>query len=185
MERIAIKNILIVDLYEAIEKDDPGIISKDLSYDDFEELVDQYISFQKQDTSIINRRIETMELRAYVTLGCLYVMEQEGEIADKEMLDVLREQKWKIETDTYPYDVIKIRKSVTALLDKVKRMKNERPEKKKADSNEKVSIFELLASMGASLDGIYLDPRKVVVPEFSAYQNTIDRKSEAYEKLKK
>lgn len=181
MEGISVDTVLIVSLYKAIENDDPKIIHKKLPYDDFEELVSIYIELEKNDTSILTRRKEALELRVYMTLGCLTVLEQE--VADKEVMEILRQQKWTMRMDYYQDDLKTVKKGIVILADKLKRLENDTPKKKKV--NSKVSIYDVLASMSAGLDGIYLDPRIVTISEFISYQKVLDRKAEQYEKIKK
>ncbi|MEN8122407.1 MAG: hypothetical protein ABFS35_18830 [Bacteroidota bacterium] len=177
---ITLKEILIVDLYNSIENNDPSIIDKDLKYEDFEDLVDEYMELQKGDLTIIELRKKSIEDRIKITAACLLYLERN--LMDEEIMQVLRDNKWKIDKDNYPFDIENIAKGLEKLRNKANRLDPEKKKKKKID--KAVSIYDILASMSSNLDGVYLDPRIVVVPEFISYRKALDRKAEQYEKLK-
>jgi len=179
---VELENILIVKLYKAIEKNNPDIIEPGLSKYDFEELVENYIDMQIGDRNLVEERVLRLETKIKIATASLYVLSTN--IMDQDMMDVLNSLNFKITKDNYPYDLIEINKQLDRLKAKLERLKKDLPkEKKKKD--KKSTIYEILASMSANLEGVYLDPRKITVAEFISYQKVLEERKESYEKIKR
>ena len=181
---INLDTLLIVTLYKAIESDNPNDIKEGMLREDFEDLVEDYIILQKSDPNIIELRIEKLKIKYKLALSCIYVLSTL--MMDEQMMGVLNSIGFAITKDNYPFDLLQINKDLGKLAKKIKMMEDDVPDKLKKDKSKKrVSIYDILASMSSNLEGVYLDPRKVVVTEFISYQNVLLSKKEAYEKLKK
>ena len=180
---IGLEDILIVDLYKAIESDNPKVIDKNMTYEQFEDIVQLYIDVQKNDNSVSELRILKLTTKVKIARSCLYVLR--SQLMDESMMKILNELNLKITKDNYPFDLVEIDRSLTSLEKKIKILKDNQPDdlkKKKEKSN--VTIYDILASMSTNLDGIYLNPKTITVREFVSYKNVLERKQESYEKLK-
>ena len=181
---LRLDNILIVDMYRAIDNDDPTILHSELNQLDFEELVEEYMELQSDDNTVMEQRIETIKRKLTIIAACLLYLE--SNLMDEEIMKVMNDLGFEITKDNYPFDMEKIAIKIERLQSKIKRMEGGLPNKKtKKKANSKpATIYEILANMSAGLDGIYLDPRKLVVTEFIAFQGSLSRKVESYEKVK-
>jgi len=181
---LRLDNILIVDMYRAINEDNPAAISSELNQFDFEELVEEYMDLQSDDDTIIERRIETISRKLTIVSACLLYLEKN--LMDEEIMAVMNDLGFVITRDNYPFDLQNVAIKMERLQGKIKRMEGSIPNKKKNKPKSKpATIYEILANMSSGLDGIYLDPRKLVVTEFIAYQGALKSKVESYEKIKK
>jgi hypothetical protein len=176
-----LKKILIVDLYEAIEKDDPKVISNDLTYDEFESLVLYFLEKQRGEPTIKEKQSFALDLRIKVTTACLVYLDYAK--PDDDIIDVLRAHNWKIELITYREDIDKIVEGVKRLMGKKQSIDNDI--KSATVGGKKMSIYEILANMSAGLEGIYLDPRKITAIEFISFQKVLERKADNIDKMKK
>lgn len=170
-------DILIVDLYRAIEKDSPQILGVDQKEYDY--LVSKYIVLQRGDQSVRERRKFAIDAKIEITIACLKYLEQCP--VDEEIYEVLREHGWKISEETLKADVELIVKGIKGLIAKSETMRKEiSPE---TSNSKRMTIFEILAFMSSGLE-LYLDPKRVTVSEFLAYQNVLEKKTEKIKTMK-
>ena len=170
------RDILIVDLYNAIEENNPNIIKNGLAQFDFEKLIEEYLEMQSGDNTVLELKIKTLSTKIAIGASCLIVLETK--IADEEMMSILNQNGFKIDKDNYPYDLIAVAKKLEGLTGKLKRLETALPNssKKKKKNDGIMTIYDVIASMGSGLE-LYLDPRKLSVVEFISYRKVLDSRA--------
>ena len=166
-------NILIIPFLRAIEAGSGKSIGVDKIT--FEALAKEYVKEDKKADSPLEKRVKKYTDKKFIVTATLFVLTKE--IADEEMMQVLRDQGYKIERDTYFEDITQIAQSIEFLDMRIAETKEKIPvpPKKNKKGNEKFNIFDILTSVSTGLE-LSLDFSKMVVSEFLSYRGALSRK---------
>jgi hypothetical protein len=173
--------ILIIDFLRAIQEDNPKIIG--VSKEDFDELVNEYMAEDKKE-SPLEKRARYYYDKIFIVKATLFVLTID--IADEKMMQVLRDQGYKVERDTYFQDISNIAEALEFEEMKYDEIKNALPKKpkKKSKESEKINTFDILTSVATGLE-LSLNFNGMVVNEFLSYRSQLQRKITRMEKSSK
>lgn len=166
-------NILIKDLLDAVEYDDPSIIDKSIKEDDWLEILNSYEDLfcgKRDKTFDLQRKIEKLRLKYQVVQSCC-----EGLLFDynQDYVDILSENNYKIdENKDYLEEIDRIQKKSNSILIRIERYVREMPK----DTEEKASNIDKIIIAYCSIIGVSSRPNETTVTEFSAYKELAEEK---------
>lgn len=182
-EKIDLDHILIIPFLKAIEANDPSIISPDLSKVEFKKLVQEFLDSDREFKSPIEKRAHKRKAEMKLIAACMFYLRFDP--LNKDILAILDENKISIAFETYFEDIKKAYKRVQQLEFLRKQDQSKMPDesklKKKSESLEKSSIFDMLTSLSTGLE-LSLDFNKMVVSEFISYKKALRRKIDVMKK---
>lgn len=173
---LAYDTVLIADLYKAIESDSPEILGDGITREQFEDFVNRYIDKQKGEPSVREKRLFALRGKIEIATACLGYLEQDP--LDKDIIAVLAQHGFKITMENYADDLERVINQLTQLINKKKYYESEQEQQEKAGA--KYNIYEILATMSAGLEGIYLNPKTLTISEFLAYQRVLEDKAKRH-----
>ena len=104
-------DIKIIPFLKAMNNKDHKIIG--VSKDEFEDLINDYIRLLKENPNNFEKRLKKIEDKIFIVSRTLFVLNIE--IADEEMMSILRDQGYHMQRDTYFNDIEKVVKDLKVL----------------------------------------------------------------------
>lgn len=176
-DSISLNKIKVVGFLTAIRENDKSHISEGVTQKEFENLCEQYMESEKPKPGNIEKRVEKLAAKMIIIQGCLIVFESLP--ADEEMMEVLRDQGFKIERETYFQDLKVILSKYKNLEFKHKNEKSRLPKKaEKSENAAETSIYDMLTALASGLE-LSLNFETMTVGEFVSWRRQLRRKQES------
>lgn len=171
-ENIKIRDILFVDFFEALQKNDPEILG--ISEDDFEELSHMFFELVKNKSSE-DDEIQKLHVEYEILSSCLIILTNGY---DKEISDLLKKRNFDLYPDNVKEISDKIMKELKVIERKITVLKSNIPKPNK--EGEKFTGYDIIAQISVGLE-MHIDPLKITVLEYISLSKALKMKNKKIE----
>jgi len=175
--KFQLDNVLLIDFFKAIDKDDPTIISPDMTKKDLEFLyIDFTYEFKDEEDDFIELIIEDIEneiYEIYLSLDIIRVFWGD-DIKFNEISKYLKKLGYTVTKNNFEDDCEKIEISIKQKTNKIKSLKSSIVLNPNKDKNKKTNTYLLLASLSKQLK-FEIDYDKLTIIKFIYYIKTLNK----------
>jgi len=169
----------IIPFYTALQKADRTIIDNEITEEEFEDLLIDFMEMDKSKKTPIEQQRELLKNKISFIAVALFYLEEHS--FDEDIANALGNYDIKITNDYFFQDMKIAEQKLSKLQKKYKLLNESKP--KKLESKEKSDIYDILTSMSASLE-LHLNFESMTVKEFISWNKVLDSKISQLKSIK-